>query len=142
MNKNAEMLNYIYKNASMGVYTVKQTVCMAKNEDFRKVLESQLEEYKAIVEAAKELLNKHGFAEQAPSFCKRLYACMMLNIETTFNNTDSKIAEMMLIGSNMGIVKALKNLKKHPDTEEDIKELMQRLLASEENNVLELKKYL
>ena len=36
MNKNAEMLNYIYKNASMGVYTVKQTVCMAKNEDFRK----------------------------------------------------------------------------------------------------------
>lgn len=142
MNKNAEMLNYVYKNASMGVYTVKQTVCMAKNEDFRKVLESQLEEYKAIVEAAKELLNKHGFAEQAPGFCKRLYACLMLNIETTFNNTDSKIAEMMLIGSNMGIVKALKNLKKYSDTEEDIKELMQRLLAMEENNVQELKKYL
>ena len=67
---------------------------------------------------------------------------MMLNIETTFNNTDSKIAEMMLIGSNMGIVKALKNLNKYPDTEEDIKELMQRLLALEENNVQELKKYL
>lgn len=112
MNKNAQMLNYVYKNASMGVYTIKQAVLMAKNEDFRKVLEAQLDEYKSIVEAAKELLNKHGFAEQEPGFCKRLYACIMLNIETIFNNTDSKIAEMMLIGNNMGIVKALKNLKK------------------------------
>lgn len=142
MNKTADLLNYIYKNTSMGVYTIKQAVGMVKSEEFKKVLESQLEEYKAILEKARELLNKHNFKEEEPGFCKRLSACIMLNVETIFNNTDSKIAEMMLIGSNMGIIKAIKNLKKVTEAEEDIRELMQRLLQHEENNVQQLKKFL
>ena len=142
MDKNQQLLDFIYKNASMGVYGIKQTVCMAKSEDFKQVLEKQLEQYKAILTSTKELYDKYALQEKEPGFCKRFYACMMLNLETTFNNTDSKLAELMLIGSNMGVIKATQNLKKYPDADEDIKNLMERLLQNEEYNVEELKKYL
>jgi hypothetical protein len=44
--------------------------------------------------------------------------------------------------SNMGIIDAVKNLKRYPDAEEEIKELMKKLLEFEENNIQQLKKFL
>jgi hypothetical protein len=142
MDKNQQLLDFIYKNASMGVYTIKQSVCIAKSEDFRKLLESQLEGYKAVLFSAKGLYDKYALTEKEPGFCKRFYACMMLNLETTFNNTDSKLAELAMIGNNMGIIKATKNLKKYSDADEEIKTLMEKLLQEEEKNVQQLKNYL
>jgi len=45
-------------------------------------------------------------------------------------------------GSNMGIIDDVKNLKRYPDAEGEIKGLMKKLLEFEENNVQQLKKFL
>jgi len=42
----------------------------------------------------------------------------------------------------MGIINAIKNLKKYKDAEPDIKNLMERLLRFEENNIQQLKAFL
>jgi hypothetical protein len=49
---------------------------------------------------------------------------------------------MLIIGSNMGIINAVKKLKKYKDAEPDIINLMERLLKFEENNVQQLKAFL
>jgi hypothetical protein len=49
---------------------------------------------------------------------------------------------MLILGSDMGILDATKNLKKYQDADEDIRNLMQRLLAFEEDNVQQLKDFL
>jgi len=59
------------------------------------------------------------------------------------NKTTSHIAEMLLLGSNMGVIDAIKNLKKYKgEAEADIIQLMEQLLAFEENNAKELKLFL
>lgn len=49
---------------------------------------------------------------------------------------------MLIIGSNMGIINAVKNLKKYKGVEAKIRSLMERLLIFEENNVQRLKEFL
>jgi len=48
MDGNVELLNYIHQNSEMGQDTIEQLVGIAKDEEYRNMLQSQLEEYKMI----------------------------------------------------------------------------------------------
>ena len=66
----------------------------------------------------------------------------MINMQTLTDKTASHIAEMLIVGSNMGIISAIKNLKKYQNADSGIRKLMERLLKFEEDNVQELKEFL
>lgn len=142
MNGNAEMLNFIYQNSQMGVRTIEQLLEIAEDEEFRKHLKAQYEEYEAIHNQAAELLNQHGFDEKGISALEKLRTYLMINMQTLTDKSSSHIAEMLIIGSNMGIIDAIKNLKRYQDVEPQIRDLMERLLKFEEDNVQQLKKFL
>ncbi|HOA33958.1 MAG: hypothetical protein GXY95_04170 [Clostridiales bacterium] len=142
MNGNAELLNFIYQNSQMGVNTLSQLMDIAEDEEFRKHLQQQYEEYKDIHEKAKQALNENGYDEKGISALDKIKTYIMVNIQTLTDKSSSHIAEMLMVGSNMGIINAIKNLKKYSDAEQSIKSLMERLLKLEENNVQQLKNFL
>ncbi|AHF10453.1 hypothetical protein [Dehalobacter restrictus] len=142
MNGNAELLNYIYQNSEMGVDTIKQLIGVVDDEKFKKHLESQLNEYQEIHTASKSLLNKNGYDEKGISTFDKTKTYLMINIQTVTDKTPSHISEMLIIGSNMGVIDAVKNIKKYPGAERDILDLMEKLLKYEENNIQQLKKFL
>lgn len=142
MNGNAEMLNYVYQNSEMGVDTIRQLLDIAEDEKFRKHLETEYEEYEKIHQAAKEMLNKNGYEEKEIGAFGKISAYLMINMKTIVDNSSKKIAEMMLKGSNMGIIEATKKLKEYQGAEKDILNLMERLLKFEEKNTEILKTFL
>lgn len=142
MNGNAELLNFIYQNSQMGVITISKLIGITEDEDFKIHLQSQVDEYKKIHTNAKALLNKNGYDEKGISSFDKIKSYMMINMETFIDKTSSHIAEMLLIGSNMGIIDAVKNLKKYQEAESNIVDLMEELLRFEENNMQQLKKFL
>ncbi|MPN51594.1 hypothetical protein SDC9_199242 [bioreactor metagenome] len=66
----------------------------------------------------------------------------MLNIQTMMDKSPSHIAEMLITGSTMGTIDAIKNIKKYKDAEPSILELMNDLKKFEENNIEQLKAFL
>lgn len=142
MNENAELLNFIYQNSQMGVDTIKQLIGIVKDDKFKKQLESQFKEYEEIHSAARKMLNENGYDEKGISAMEKIRTYLMLNIQTMTDKSPSHISEMLIIGSNMGIINAVKNLKKYKGAEAKIKSLMERLLKFEENNVQRLKEFL
>lgn len=142
MNGNAELLNFVYQNSEMGVETIRQLLGIAKDKKFLRQLDTQLQEYLKINQAAKNLLNAHKFTEKDISAFEKLTTYLMINMKTMTDHSPSHLAEMMIIGSNMGIVDAIKNMRKYKDGEKNILELMQQLLEMEENNVKTLKTFL
>jgi len=142
MNGNAELLNFIYQNSQMGVHTLEQLIDIVENEEFKRHLESQYREYQDIHRAAKEALNKNGYDEKGIGAFDKIKTYLMINMQTLTDRSASHISEMLIIGSNMGIINAIKNLKKYKDAEPDIKNLMERLLRFEENNIQQLKAFL
>jgi hypothetical protein len=142
MNGNAELLNFVYQNSQMGVDTIKQLVDIVEDADFRKHLESQFDEYNEILNSAQKALNENGYDEKGISTLDKIKTYLMLNIQTLTDKTPSHISEMLIIGSNMGVINAVKNLKKYKNAEPGILSLMERLLKFEENNIQQLKQFL
>ena len=142
MNGNAELLNFIYQNSQMGVDTINQLINIIEDEELKKQLESQLNEYKEIHSAAQNALNANGYDEKGISALDKIKTYIMINIQTLTDKTSSHISEMLIIGSNMGVINAVKNLKKYQNVEPDIVGLMERLLKFEENNIQQLKEFL
>lgn len=142
MNGNAELLNFIYQNSQMGVDTIKQIIEITEDEQFAKTLKAQFKEYHEVHEAAQDLLNENGFDEKGIGALEKIKAYLMINLQTLMDKSTSHIAEMMIIGSNMGIIDAIKNLKKYKGAERSIINLMEKLKKLEENNMNDLKVYL
>ena len=68
---------------------------------------------------------------------------LMVNIQTVNDQSASNIAGMLINGSTMGIIDAVKKLHQYEgNVEKDIKKLMEDLREFEEKNVEELKEYL
>lgn len=142
MNENIELLNFIYQNSQMGVNTIDQLIKIVDNKKFKKQLKSQYKEYLKINISVRKKLNKYGYDEKGITAFEKVRTYLMINIQTMKDKTPSHVSEMLIIGSNMGILDATKNLKKYRKSNRKIINLMKELLEIEENNVQQLKKYL
>lgn len=142
MNGNTELLQFIYQNAEMGANTIGQILDIVEDEKLKQHLNAQHKEYQDITAEAKTLLQDHGCDEKGISKFDQIKTYLMINLQTLSDKSASHIAEMLIIGSNMGIIDATRKLKKYKDVEKEIRTLMKRLMEFEENNVQRLKEFL
>lgn len=142
MNGNAELLNFVYQNAQMGVNTMKQILDRVEEGCLKEHLRKQLTEYEDFQQEARKKLNENGFDEKGIGAFDRLKTYLMINMQTMMDAGEEHIAKMLITGSNMGILEATQNIKRYQNAEKEIIKLMERLLHMEEKNVEELKKYL
>lgn len=142
MNQNAELLNFIYQNSQMGVEALEKLIPITKDNEFSKCLQSQLDEYKLINAKAEKKLNENGYDEKGIGAFTKLQSYIMINLQTMMNKTPSHLSEMLITGSTMGVIDAIKNIKKYSDAEPSILELMDDLKKFEERNIEQLKPFL
>lgn len=142
MSKNSELLNFIYQNSQMGIESLEKLISITKDNEFNNCLESQLSEYKLINEKAKKKLDENGYDEKGISTFTKIQSYIMLNFETMMDKTPSHISEMLITGSTMGVIDAIKNIEKYKDAEPSILELMDDLKKFEERNIEQLKSFL
>lgn len=142
MNGNTELLNFVYQNAQMGTVTINQILGIVNEDDFKRHIEAQLNEYKSIECEAAKLLKEHGCDEKGISGFEKIRTYLMIDIQTLTDKSSSHVAEMMLLGSTMGVINALRNLHKYEGAEKNIYGLMNRLLNFEEQNINQLKKFI
>ena len=143
MNGNAELLNFIYQNTQMGVDTLDQLIPMVGDQEFKTHLEAQYREYEAIHHKAEDMLHRNGYDEKGLSAFEKIRTYLMINFQTLTDTSASHIAEMLILGSNMGVVDAIKKVRQYGgEVEPDITDMMERLKSFEENNVERLKTYL
>lgn len=64
-----------------------------------------------------------------------------IEMKTLTDKSDSKIAELLLKGTNMGIIEGRKMLN-HKEISEEVHDLIQKFVTMQENSVETLKKYL
>ena len=142
MNGNAELLNFIYQNSQMGVETIDQLEKIVEDKNFKRYLKEKYEGYCKIHKDAKEKLNSHGYDEKGISSFEKLRTYLMINMQTLTDKSTTHIAEMMMIGSTMGIVSAIRNLNDYSNADNDIIKLMETLKAFEEKSYHDLQVFI
>ncbi|WP_312060262.1 hypothetical protein [Anaerotignum sp.] len=142
MDGNTELLNYIYQNSQMGIKTLNQLIEIVEDNDFKKQLQSQLNEYKSINRTALQKLNELGHEEKGIGNMAKISAYMSISIKTLMDKSPCHISQMLIQGSTMGIIDATKNIQKYNDADKQILQLADKLLKTEQNNIEQLKPFL
>ena len=142
MNDNARLLNFVYQNAQMGVDSIRQLMGIVENKELKEHLKTQFQGYEEFQNTARQMLEENGFDEKENSAFSKISTYLMINMQLLTDKSATHIAEMMIQGSNMGVIDAIKNLNECEDAEQDIRNLMEKLQKFEEHNIEKLKEFL
>ena len=142
MDENIQLLDFISQNSQMGIVSINELLTIVEDNKFREQLNSQLEEYKKINCIAQKHLSSRGYDEKQLSSFSKIRTYIMIDMQTIKDKSNSHIAEMMMIGSNMGIIKAIRDTHRCKNADKEILELMNNLCKTEENNIEHLKNFL
>lgn len=139
MDTNIEFLNYIYKNAEMGVIGIDHVFEYVKDNDLRNLLVIQRKEYQSIVDETKKMLKDQE--KGVPSIAK-FSSNLMIDMAMFKDGSKSTIAKLMMEGTNKGIIEISEKLNHYKEKDKKTMLLAKKLLKTEQNNIEELKKYL
>ena len=143
-NPGEELLQAVYKNAKMGKETLTTVIGKTKNEQVRAELTSQLESYHGFESEARNKLMQMSQNPNEPSVMAKIPADISIKMSTLMDSSDSKIAEIMIDGYNMGIIELQKSLN-HAKTSgvgEDIIGVANNVIAFEEGSIEKMKTFL
>lgn len=141
-NLETKYLNKLYQGAEMGVVGINSVLDKVHKEEFRKILETQKEEYDTLSKKVVEILKKYGCEEKKLGMMAKKSSEMMSEMKTKIDDSDSQIAKMMMEGSNKGIIEVTKIKNEYQGNDEEIKDLINKFLDTEQHNLDEIKKYL
>ena len=149
MSNQDELILYLCENVKMGLSSTTKIIKILKNKDnkIKKVLESYVKTYEHYLKMAKDLKQKYNVKATKNKFMQKLMANTTMEEEIKRDNSDSKIANILIRGFTMGeidIEKRIKDFVNNLDKKEnsDILELAKELHAFNKNSIVELKDYL
>ena len=140
-NSNIKFLNLIYQNAQMGLIGIDTVIDKIENEKIAKIVNEQRKEYEQFLSDAKDILLKYGAKEEEISKLKEISSKAMASM-MTLGKSDKEIAKLMMEGNQKGVLEITAELNQYENQDEEILNLAHRLLATEEHNREEFKKYL
>lgn len=145
MNENNELLMYIYQNADMGVKSTTKLIKLLNNSDnkIKKVVEGELKGYENFLKKSKALLKKNKVTPKGNSIIADITSSVALDMEFMKDNSDAKIADILIRGFTMGNIDIDKKIEKYKDdADKEIMKLAKELKRFGEINIELLQPYL
>ena len=136
-----ELLQYVYKTADMGCEGIHAVEDRAE-EKLRTELSRELGEYENIRSQADVLIREKGDEPAGAGMMAKWSADLMSAGQLAMDDSRSRIAEMMIQGTTMGIVKTIRHLRDYEGHDKPVRELTQKLLDTQESNVEKMKDFL
>lgn len=145
MNENNELLMFIYKNADMGVKSTTKLIRLLNTRDnkIKKVVEGELKGYENFLKKSKALLKKNKVEPKGSSLVADISSSIAMDMEFMKDNSDAKIADILIRGFTMGNIEIDKKIEKFKeDADKDILKIAKELKRFGEINIELLQPYL
>ena len=136
------ILNEINKGIKMGMDSISNVSEKVQDDNFKKDLKYQYDKYNDILNKVNTELTKYDDFPKDLNPMEKAMGWMSVEFNTMEDKSTSKIAEMMLQGTNMGIIKGTKLLNNNPDIDQNVKNILSEFVSFQEDTVEQLKKYL
>lgn len=143
MEENINALDEINKGVCMGMDAIKFIIEKVTGDEFKKSLGVQYEKYNDISMRINDLYSTYDKEGNPHETNKMTKVMTMYGIEmkTSMDHSDSKIAELLLKGTNMGIIEGRRILN-HKKVDKEVEKIMEEFISMQEDSVENLKKYL
>ena len=142
MLNESQLLNHIYQTAEMGCDGILSVLKYADEPKLVSALNHQLDEYQKLQNSAAALLHARGRTPRGIGAMVKMSTEAMSTMKTMVDHSATKIAEMMIQGSTMGVTKSLRTIRDCELKDERVRDLADKLLKTEEANITEMKQFL
>lgn len=158
-NNEYALLQEIYQGAVMGTESIRLLLPKVTNARFRSDLQTQNKQYETTASNAEQQMKQMGRCPKELTSDQKLMLKMAVASKTLMNRETSHLAQLMIEGSNMGIITLTKALNSYgtptdnpAQSETESKnakppmnpaaDLARTTIQAEENNINRLKVYL
>ena len=140
---NKDVLDELNKGCAMGMDAIRDILDKVEDTKFKKVLDDEFDKYKDVHHRIEEKYEDYSKEEPTETNAmNKAMTTMMTDMKLMTDHSDSKIAELLMQGTNMGIIegKKLLNHKEHLDKE--VESILKDFIDMQENSVETYKKFL
>ncbi|MEI3401425.1 MAG: hypothetical protein V8R51_03440 [Clostridia bacterium] len=142
-NQNLNILDEVNKGATMGMDAISFVSEKVEDSKFKQVLDTEYNKYKKISNRVNDLYtnysNKEPHETNAMNKAMTWYGIQM---KTMTDDTTSKLSELLMQGTNMGIIEGRRLLNQNQDADKDVKNILNDFVVMQEDSIETLKKYL
>lgn len=143
MEENINALDEINKGACMGMDAIDDILDKVEDSKFKSLLEKQYEFYESIKDDITNIYDKYN-SDDTPhetSVMNKVMTWSGINMKTMTDHSNSNIAELLLQGTNMGIIEGRRILNKK-EINKDVEDIIDKFVKKQEKYVEDLKKFL
>jgi len=136
------VLDELNKGACMGMDAIHFILEKVTDNGLKKELDIQYNKYKAIHDKICELYPEYSEKEPHDTgVLNKARTWYGIEMKTLVDDTTSKLAELLMQGTNMGIIEG-RRLLNHKHTDNKVNELVEEYVAMQEDAVEKLKQFL
>ena len=142
-NQNLNILDEVNKGATMGMDAISFVSEKVNDNEFKEVLDVEYNKYKEISNRVNELYD--NYSDRDPHETNAMNKMMTwygIQMKTMKDHTTSKLSELLMQGTNMGIIEGRRLLNQNDDADHDVKNILNDFVVMQEDSVETLKKYL
>ena len=142
-NKNLNILDEVNKGATMGMDAISYVSEKASDCKFKEVLDVEYNKYKKISEQVNNLYSNYSDKEpHETNAMNKMMTWYGIQMKTMVDDTTSKLSELLMQGTNMGIIEGRRLINQNDDAAPDVKSILNEFVTMQEDSVETLKKYL
>ena len=142
-NQNLNILDEVNKGATMGMDAISFVSEKVEDSKFKQVLDTEYNKYKDISNRVNNLYDNYSSKEpHETNAMNKMMTWYGIQMKTMVDDSTSKLSELLMQGTNMGIIEGRRLLNQNQNIEPDVKNILNDFVVMQEDSVETLKKYL
>ena len=136
------ILNEIHKGAAMGMSAISTVSEKVGDKNFKDDLSFQYNRYRDSLDKVNAKFEQLGEIPDDTPINQKIMGWTGIQLNTLTNQSNSQIAELLIQGNDMGIIKGVKLLNQSKDVSQDVRDIADGFIRLQEDNIQRLKKFL
>ncbi len=143
-NNDLNILDEVNKGATMGMDAITYVAEKVTTDNkFKNVLDTEYNKYKDISRRVNNLYSNYTSKEpHETSQINKMMTWYGIQMKTIKDDTTSKLSELLMQGTNMGIIEGRRLINQNTNISPDVKNVLNDFVVMQEDSVETLKKYL
>ena len=142
MDNNVNVLDELNKGATMGMDAIKYVYDKVGDTVFKKVLDGEYRKYKEVADRIAIEYDKFSIMEpHSTNVMTKAMSWYGIQMKTMTDQSNEKISELLIQGTNMGIIEGRKILNKK-NLNGEVNQILDEYVSMQEKYLDDLKQYL
>ena len=137
------ILDEVNKGATMGMNAISYVSDKVTDAKFKNVLDTEYNKYKDISNRVNDLYANYSSKEpHETNAMTKMMTWYGIQMKTMNDDSTSKLSELLMQGTNMGIIEGRRLLNQNENAATDVKNILNDFVVMQEDSVETFKKYL